>query len=115
MSTTKKTFDSVFEKHMGVKPQDLAPDANLLEVDGVSEQTIGDMFVEFNEVMMPIFQKPKDQRVAMCEGMRMTPEQLYEGKFRNLQIEVGGPWTRQRVFALIAGWHNELPGDIGSG
>lgn len=111
MSNDGKTFKSVFETYIGFKPEDLAPDAHLLEINGVTEETIGDMFIEFNKLMVPIFEAPEDQRVAMCEGMRMTAEQLYEGKFKNLQVDVGCPWTRQRVFALIAGLHNELPGD----
>ena len=113
-STTPKTLRSVFETHIGKPSEEIDPETVLTDIEGVSEETVLAMFVEFNEVIMPIFPEPEDQRTAMREGMRMSEEELRKGKLENLKVKTGGPWTRQRVSALLAGWMNELPGDNGS-
>ncbi|MBT4119497.1 MAG: hypothetical protein HOG89_04390 [Candidatus Peribacter sp.] len=112
--TQRKTTDTVFEAHIGTHPREIEPDAVLTDIEGVTEDTVLDMFVEFNDVIMPIFPDPDQQRTAMREGMRMDAEALENGKLKNLQVKTGGPWTRQRVSALLAGWIHELPGDNGS-
>lgn len=114
MSTAQTTFASIFQDHIGVDRDSLAPETDLRSVDGVSEEVIVNMFCEFRTLLMPLFEDEAVHRTLMRNGMDMSAEDLEAGKLRNLHITAGAPWTKQRMYALLHVWQNELPPDNGS-
>jgi len=113
--TQPKTFDSVFEETIGVKLVDMKPEDHLIDDAGATEEQVQAMFDGFADVLMPLVSERDKHWELMRAGMETEAEPLEAGKLEGLNVAAGGPWTKQRVSALLAVWQHELPGDNGSG